>query len=185
MLGIHVAKDEIKSLFATLDADGDGIITFKEFNRLLKRETEAQAREREASESRMSHEWTPASPRVEMVDLGSLRKQLKVPPLTLTLTLQGGHLLVRRRQLDALLPDGGGAHPQPPARLRQAPAQEYAVGRAAESPRSSQGQGRGHAAAVGGAKRRGLLLGRMAHRPGGAADGEPDAPHLLPRRRRG
>lgn len=78
MLGIHCAKEEVRLLFATLDGDGDGIITFKEFNRLLKRESEAQVLAREAEGRGVGSEWQPASPRVEMVDLHALRKQIHV-----------------------------------------------------------------------------------------------------------
>ena len=77
LLGIQAARSEVTALFEMLDVDADGVITFREFNRSLRREVNADV-EGSPFYAEAHTEWRPKSPTVPVVKLDDLRTQLKL-----------------------------------------------------------------------------------------------------------
>ena len=80
LLGIHAAKEEVDDLFNQLDHDGDGIIAFKEFNRVMRR-AENEGVKRDASDpfgkTVSGDGWRPKSPPIHVVDVGKLMDNVR------------------------------------------------------------------------------------------------------------
>jgi hypothetical protein len=73
VLGIKASADELSQLFDMFDQDGDTFITFREFNRIMRKVSEAEAK----GETLESPSWRPRLPPVAVVDLKTLRRDVK------------------------------------------------------------------------------------------------------------
>ena len=62
-----------------LDLDGDGMISFREFNRILRKVSEDEVKEAELDEfgREVKATWRPKSPVVAVVDVALLRRNVK------------------------------------------------------------------------------------------------------------
>jgi calcium-binding protein CML len=79
LLGIHVGKKEVLDLFKALDHDGDGVVAFREFNRMLRREQDEMG-EFDADDPfgrNVKSSWQPKQPTVAVIDVNSLRLNMK------------------------------------------------------------------------------------------------------------
>ena len=73
VLGIKASADELSQLFDMFDQDGDTFITYREFNRIMRKVSEAEAK----GETLESPSWRPRLPPVAVVDLKTLRRDVK------------------------------------------------------------------------------------------------------------
>ena len=79
-LGFEPKKEEVKKMIADIDKDGDGMITFKEFNRVLRKENEFMERERITDPFGLAEaatEWHPKPPPLMICDFDKLRQNVK------------------------------------------------------------------------------------------------------------
>ena len=70
MLGLHVARPEVDALFEEFDTDSNDSISFRELNRVLRRDVKVESKAKEKAAATGTRE--------EMVDLDALRKQIKL-----------------------------------------------------------------------------------------------------------
>ena len=73
VLGIKASVAELSQLFDMFDQDGDTFITFREFNRIMRKVSEAEAK----GDMIESPSWRPRLPPVAVVDLKTLRRDVK------------------------------------------------------------------------------------------------------------
>ena len=79
LLGIHAPKKEVEELYHSIDTDRDGYITFRELNRVLRKENDRIAMDelKDPFGRVVESNWRPPSPVVAVVDVGKLRNNVK------------------------------------------------------------------------------------------------------------